>query len=126
MRTIKIGRSASNDLVLSNPKVSGNHATLVVQDNEMSATLKDLNSTNGTYVNGRRITGETVVRPTDVLRFGNEETSLQRILAQVTAPVAVVGGDKTVIPANAGGGQRYTIGRAADNQIVMPQSDVLC
>ena len=71
MRTIKIGRSASNDLVLSNPKVSGNHATLVVQDNEMSATLKDLNSTNGTYVNGRRITGETVVRPTDVLRFGN-------------------------------------------------------
>lgn len=124
MRTIKIGRSASNDLVLSNPKVSGNHATLVVQDNEMSATLKDLNSTNGTYVNGRRITGETVVRPTDVLRFGNEETSLQRILAQMAAPVAPVGGDKTVIPANAGGGQRYTIGRAADNQIVMPQSDV--
>lgn len=123
MRTIKIGRSASNDLVLNNPKVSGNHATLVVQDNEMSATLKDLNSTNGTFVNGRRINQETVVRPGDVLRFGNEETNLQRILTQVAAP-APAGGEKTVLTPGGGGGQRYTIGRAADNQIVMPQSDV--
>ncbi len=123
MRTIKIGRSAGNDLTLSNLKVSGYHATLVVQDNEMSATLKDLNSTNGTYVNGRRITGETVVRPTDVIRFGTEETSLQRILAQIAAQ-APAGGDKTRISPASGGGQRYTIGRSPGNQIVMPQSDV--
>ncbi|RZS33352.1 FHA domain-containing protein [Corticibacter populi] len=45
-----VGRRPHNDLVLEDPTVSGKHAIIRVQDDEVE--IEDLGSTNGTYVNG--------------------------------------------------------------------------
>ena len=59
MKTIKIGRSRTNDCVFPNDTVSGTHAVLMVEASGERGTLKDLNSKNGTFVNNKRITEET-------------------------------------------------------------------
>ena len=51
--SISIGRRSSNDVCVPNLSVSGNHASIVFENN--SAWLEDLKSTNGTYINGVKI-----------------------------------------------------------------------
>ena len=63
-----IGRGPANTLALSNPDVSRHHAEIVSEDE--SWVLRDAGSTNGTYVNGRRIT-EHALRPGDVIKVGD-------------------------------------------------------
>ncbi|MEZ6126477.1 MAG: EAL domain-containing protein [Planctomycetaceae bacterium] len=65
---VTIGRRPNNSLCITHQTVSGHHAELSVQ----GATLKltDLQSTNGTLVNGRRITGSVNVNDGDVVHFG--------------------------------------------------------
>ena len=48
-----IGRRPENSLCLANTTVSGSHVELISRENRLY--VKDLNSTNGTFVNGRRI-----------------------------------------------------------------------
>lgn len=81
MRTIRIGRASDNDCALKNPTVSKHHAVLRIDESLRSGTLSDLDSSNGTYVNGRRIKEQSVTSA-DVLRFGSEETSIPGILEQ--------------------------------------------
>lgn len=50
---VGIGRSEVNDIVLSDPGVSRNHAEIVVE--KRATVIKDLGSTNGTFVNGKRV-----------------------------------------------------------------------
>ncbi len=50
---ITIGRRPYNDIVLDSPSISGEHAMIATVLNE--SILEDLNSTNGTYVNGQPI-----------------------------------------------------------------------
>jgi pSer/pThr/pTyr-binding forkhead associated (FHA) protein len=65
--TVRIGRGPSNDIVIDNPVVSAQHAMLVKTGD--SYWLRDLNSTNGTYVNGLLFTfGE--LKDGDTIRFG--------------------------------------------------------
>ncbi len=52
--TISIGRRSSNDVCVPNLSVSGNHAQIVIEGS--TARLEDLNSTNGTYINGQSVT----------------------------------------------------------------------
>ena len=59
-----IGHSASADIVIDDPFVSGEHA-LVTVDGSGQVTIRDLNSTIGTFVNGERITGARVLRDGD-------------------------------------------------------------
>lgn len=63
-----VGRHPENDLCLRNPTVSGRHARFVVAETE--ATVVDLQSTNGTFVNGRRVRGTVALRAGDILQFG--------------------------------------------------------
>jgi pSer/pThr/pTyr-binding forkhead associated (FHA) protein len=49
---VTIGRSAVNDLVLTDTSVSGTHAELVIGDS--GVIIHDLDSTNGTFVNNTR------------------------------------------------------------------------
>src|SRR5512132_2856558 len=48
-----LGRRPYNDIVIDNLAVSGEHAVLLMNGNEVF--LEDLNSTNGTYVNGKAV-----------------------------------------------------------------------
>lgn len=50
---ITIGRRPHNDIVLDNLAISGEHAVIVTRDND--SFLEDLNSTNGTQVNGQPV-----------------------------------------------------------------------
>lgn len=64
-----IGRHPSNDIVLTEPSVSSRHATIA--PTATGAMVRDLGSTNGSYVNGTRV-GETAeLHPGDELRLGN-------------------------------------------------------
>jgi predicted component of type VI protein secretion system len=75
-----IGREGC-DVVLMDPEVSRRHAT--IRDHGGSPAIEDLGSTNGTYVNDRRITVVTVLREGDVVRLGN---TVWAIRAAVPAP----------------------------------------
>ncbi len=72
--TLVVGRDPKADIVLDTPNVSRLHARLErVQD---GFRVEDLGSTNGTWVNGERIRGPTLVRPGDDLRFGPQRLNL--------------------------------------------------
>jgi hypothetical protein len=63
-----LGRSAEADIVLDDPYASEFHLRLVAQDGAL--TLHDLGSTNGTYMNGRRVTAPTELRRGDAIQVG--------------------------------------------------------
>ncbi|GFN24013.1 MAG: FHA domain-containing protein [Thermoanaerobacteraceae bacterium] len=65
---IIIGRDQLSDIVLSETHVSGRHAAITRQGNRWQ--IRDLGSTNGTYVNGKRITGPVDLAPGDEVRIG--------------------------------------------------------
>ncbi|NEY34154.1 FHA domain-containing protein [Streptomyces sp. PRKS01-65] len=65
---LRIGRDPANGLRLSHDTVSRVHAELVLQGGLW--ILRDLGSTNGTTVNGRRVVGAAVVREGDQIGFG--------------------------------------------------------
>ncbi|MGH3282505.1 MAG: FHA domain-containing protein [Trebonia sp.] len=66
-----IGRDASCDLAVADLTVSRQHAQLERRDSGW--LLSDLESTNGTRVNGWRVRGQVPVRPGDLVSFGNLE-----------------------------------------------------
>ena len=63
-----IGRREDCDLRIPLPMVSRRHCELHV--NQDSLKLRDLESRGGTFVNGKRVEGETTVRAGDYLRIG--------------------------------------------------------
>jgi len=63
-----MGRSVEADVVLDDPYASEFHLRLVAQ--ESGLMLHDLGSTNGTYVNGRRVTAPTPMRKGDTIQVG--------------------------------------------------------
>lgn len=64
-----VGRVQGNDLMLPKGNVSKRHARLIFRDSRFIVT--DLNSTNGTYVNRRRIPQATIVREGDRIYIGD-------------------------------------------------------
>ena len=71
MKVITIGRSnEGNDVIIDDPWVSRHHFQ-IVQDNEGSFRLADFGSTNGTYINGQKVSGEVNLDENDIVRVGN-------------------------------------------------------
>ena len=66
---VNIGRADYNDVVIADPSVSTMHAKL--QRREAVWILTDLGSTNGTFVEGERLTGEAPLSPGTTLKFGD-------------------------------------------------------
>jgi pSer/pThr/pTyr-binding forkhead associated (FHA) protein len=64
-----IGRADYNDLMIPDESVSTSHAKL--QRREGVWVLVDLDSTNGTFVDGERVKGETPLSPGVTVRFGD-------------------------------------------------------
>jgi pSer/pThr/pTyr-binding forkhead associated (FHA) protein len=69
LAVVNVGRADYNDIVLADPSVSTTHAKLQRRDDVW--VLTDLGSTNGTYVEGDPVTGETALTPGTTLRFGD-------------------------------------------------------
>ena len=110
-----IGRSSDNGISLPEPEVSRRHA-LVHQrpqvDGSLRVEIEDLGSTNGTYVNGRKLQpgqGRAALRHGDVVRVGAHAFKLKRldelerhyhqaVLAQTTVdPLTAVSNRATVL-----------------------------
>ena len=66
---VTIGRVQGNDIVLPKGNVSKRHARIVLKDQKF--IIVDLKSTNGTYVNGRKITSPLVVKDSDKIYIGD-------------------------------------------------------
>ena len=78
-RRMSVGRVADNDLQLEHPSVSKIHAALVM-NREGTLLVADTGSTNGTFINGRRISyGEArQIEDGDVVSFGDVEVRFKK------------------------------------------------
>lgn len=66
---VTIGRLSGNDIVLAKGNVSKYHSRIVAKDGKF--IIVDMKSTNGTYVNGKKIAAPQVVRPADKIYIGD-------------------------------------------------------
>ncbi|MEG6567173.1 FHA domain-containing protein [Thermoanaerobacterium saccharolyticum] len=66
-----IGRADDCDIVVENPYVSSKHA--MIRKKGKKYIIQDLNSTNGTFVNGKRVKNIARLKNEDVIKLGNEE-----------------------------------------------------
>ena len=64
-----IGRSPSSDVVINEPYVSASHARFLLQGPAL--IVEDLNSTNGTLVNGQSIAAPVTLRDGDEVQIGD-------------------------------------------------------
>jgi pSer/pThr/pTyr-binding forkhead associated (FHA) protein/S1-C subfamily serine protease len=74
-RTVVLGRGRQCEIVLADDTVSSTHARLEVKVQGPRLAVSDLNSSNGTFLNGSRITNAQA-QAGDVLRFGSAEFTL--------------------------------------------------
>ncbi len=65
-----IGRDPVNEITINDAEVSRRHARLTFQGGKY--VLEDLGSTNGTFVNGQRLAGPRVLKPGEVVSFGEQ------------------------------------------------------
>lgn len=146
---IVIGRDPDADICISSPVVSRRHARLIRLGEQY--LLEDLGSSNGTFVNGHRITEITSLKPGDSIRLGqvvilnydapeyaketvvhgsipsqNKSDVAETVLGEeVRSPaqkfppqlVVTIAGEKA--QAHRLDRERFTIGRAEDNDIVI-------
>jgi pSer/pThr/pTyr-binding forkhead associated (FHA) protein len=69
-----IGRVEDNTFQIAEPSVSSHHCEVLLRGADI--VVRDLNSTNGTFINGEKVT-ETVLKPGQVLRLGQIEMRLE-------------------------------------------------
>lgn len=70
MKIIKVGRGKDNDEILNDSTVSRNHLQIFFGDDGL-VVVTDLDSANGTTVNGKKIYKPTKLEPLDILKAGN-------------------------------------------------------
>ena len=78
-----IGRVEDNTFQIADPSVSSHHCEAHLRGSDV--LIRDLNSTNGSYINGNKIE-ESVLKPGQVLRLGQVELKLEVEGAAPTAP----------------------------------------
>ena len=79
MSLITIGKDPSNDIKLDDLSVSRFHMQLYIKD-ENTVIAIDLGSTNGTYINGNKITQPTQLNFLDILKVGNRLINWQQYI----------------------------------------------
>ncbi len=80
---ITLGREITNDIVINDQQVSRRHVQFIRGEDNLTFTLKDLGSSNGTFVNEEQLTGERALRHGDVIRLGERVTLDYQIFAVV-------------------------------------------
>ncbi|HEY2805517.1 MAG TPA: adenylate/guanylate cyclase domain-containing protein [Gemmatimonadales bacterium] len=87
--TLVVGRAVNSDVPIYDPTISRQHAQLTVQNG--GVLVKDLGSSNGTFLNGSRIT-EAVATPNDVVMFGKVSFYVREVAKAAEAPKPAAGG----------------------------------
>jgi pSer/pThr/pTyr-binding forkhead associated (FHA) protein/uncharacterized RDD family membrane protein YckC len=90
-KVLSIGRDPSNDLVLSDSMVSRRHA--IMERKGEDYVIRDNNSSNGTVVNGDRVSGDQPLRDGDLIAIGSA-----RLLFQMDSEESEPSGPDTVLP----------------------------
>lgn len=73
--TLSIGRDPSNDICLENPAVSRHHARIYKQ--EWPFYIEDMKSTNGTFLNGSKVSWKAALKNNDKITIGKHELIFQ-------------------------------------------------
>lgn len=107
MKIIRVGRGSGNDIVINDPYVGRSHCEFI-QDDSGNYWVIDLNSKNGTFVNGTRCFGKTKLNGSDTVRIGNNVCRWKEYFSV---------GDET-------GSRIITIGRCPDNNLYFNDSKV--
>jgi len=74
VETTTIGRVEDNTFPIVEPSVSSHHCEVLLRGSEV--VVRDLNSTNGSYINGEKVS-ESVIKPGQILRLGQVEMRLE-------------------------------------------------
>ncbi|HEX4265419.1 MAG TPA: FHA domain-containing protein [Verrucomicrobiae bacterium] len=109
-----IGRVEDNTFQIADPSVSSHHCEVVLRGSDV--VIKDLNSTNGSFINGEKIS-ESVLKPGQTLRLGQIELQLLTDgmpIPEPKAPAPAPGGS-TSAPAPGGPGRKL------DSTMVVPR-----
>ncbi len=69
-----IGRVEDNTFQIAEPSVSSHHCEILLRGTDV--VVRDLNSTNGSYINGEKVS-ESVLKPGQILRLGQIEMRLE-------------------------------------------------
>jgi hypothetical protein len=94
---VLLGRDLVNDIAISDPEVSRRHARFLMQEDNV--IIEDLGSTNGTFLNGQRISSPQQLRTGDVITFGeNVVMVFEKSTYDPDATVVASGMDNTVQP----------------------------
>lgn len=84
-----IGRDPLADIVIDDPEISRQHARLTLTDSGYQ--VQDLGSTNGTYVDGKRLAGEAVnLRNGQILMTGSNVTMVYEVISAAADPMATM------------------------------------
>ena len=91
-----VGRVEDNAFQIPEPSVSSHHCEIIQRGSDYY--VNDLNSTNGTFVNGKQVTGEALLRPGGVFRLGTVDLRLEVPGAQTTPAPKKLPDHTTAIP----------------------------
>ncbi|WP_180002844.1 MULTISPECIES: FHA domain-containing protein [unclassified Acinetobacter] len=86
-RDMLVGRHQQADIVLQESDVSRKHAAFVLKDQAL--WLQDLNSSNGTFINDVRLTGESLLKEGDIVQFASVKFSLLAPAKAVQIPADI-------------------------------------
>ena len=120
MAIIKIGRSSANDVVIDSPVVSSQHASISISDTG-DIVIKDLNSSNGTFVNGERINSH-ILKPDDNVRLANIPFNWQKVLNDYKEKTKISEHKSAIIPPDVV--NQKLVGKGGVADIVFPYDDV--
>ena len=96
-----IGRVEDNTFPIVDPSVSSHHCEVLQRGAEVF--VKDLNSTNGTFIDGHQVTGEGVLKSGQILRLGQIQMRLETGAGPAPAKMPM---DQTVVMQRGGNVQR--------------------
>lgn len=98
---LTVGRLGDNDVQLEEGSVSSRHAEIVLEDG--SAILRDLGSTNGTFLNREQVTGEQPLNEGDEIFFGSVRSVFMEPASSPGGAVAASAAPEQVLSADASG-----------------------
>lgn len=124
--TLRVGRSEAADIVIRDSSVSRNHAELF--PTARGWRIRDLKSTNGTYLNGTRLgPADWPLRLHDIIKCGDITFVVDRLEVQREPPLASAAGEPLVVEATAACSWEDAIGGLAfqENRSPRPGEQLL-